>query len=85
MKTTVIHARVEPQTKAKAEIVLRQLGLTPTEAIRIFYKQILLRRGLPFAVEVPNHLTRETLDKSRRGEDVERFDSLDEMFASWEK
>ena len=48
LKTSVIHARIEPQTKKKAEEVLLKLGLTPTEAIRIFYKQISLRSGLPF-------------------------------------
>jgi len=84
MKTAVVHARIEPKTKAKAETVLRRLGLTPTEAIRIFYRQICLRGGLPFAVEIPNELTAETLAKSRRGENVETFESLDDMFASWE-
>jgi len=83
MKTAVIHARIELQTKTEAETVLRQLGLTPTEAIRIFYAQILLRGGLPFAVEIPNSLTKETLDKSQRGEDIQAFDSLSDMFASW--
>ncbi|MBU2262293.1 MAG: type II toxin-antitoxin system RelB/DinJ family antitoxin, partial [Proteobacteria bacterium] len=39
MKTSAVHARIEPQTKKKAEEILRSLGLTPTEAIRIFYKQ----------------------------------------------
>lgn len=84
MKTAVVHARIEPKTKAKAETVLRKLGLTPTEAIRIFYKQICLRDGLPFAVEIPNELTAETLAKSRRGEGVQTFESLDDMFASWD-
>ena len=54
MKTSVVHARIEPQTKHKAEGVLRKLGLTPTEAIRIFYRQISLRGGLPFSVAIPN-------------------------------
>jgi DNA-damage-inducible protein J len=85
MKTALVHARIEPQTKRKAEGVLRKLGITPTEAIRIFYRQISLRGGLPFAVEVPNERTSETLDKSRRGDGVTEFDSLDDMFASWEK
>ena len=84
MKTAVIHVRVEPDTKAKAESVLRRLGLTPAEAIRIFYAQISLRNGLPFPVEVPNDLTAETLARSQRGEDVEQFDSLEEMFGRWE-
>ncbi len=85
MKTAVVHARIEPQTKRKAEGILRKLGITPTEAIRIFYRQISLRGGLPFAVEIPNERTAATLEKSRRGDAVEKFDSLDEMFESWEK
>ncbi len=85
MKTSFVHARIEPQTKRKAEKVLHKLGITPTEAIRIFYNQISLRGGLPFAVEIPNERTVETLQKSRRGESLQEFDSLDEMFESWEK
>ena len=85
MKTAVIHARIEPQTKEKAEKILRNLGLTPTEAIRIFYKQISLRGGLPFPVEIPNRLRASTLEKSRRGEEVREFDSFEAMFNSWKK
>jgi DNA-damage-inducible protein J len=85
MKTAVVHARMEPRTKRQAEGVLRELGLSPTEAIRIFYRLIALRRGLPFAVVVPNDGTAATLEKSRRGEEVEAFESLDAMFESWGK
>ncbi|MEI8243118.1 MAG: type II toxin-antitoxin system RelB/DinJ family antitoxin [bacterium] len=85
MKTAVVHARMEPETKRGAENVLLELGLSPTEAIRIFYRQIVLRRGLPFSVAVPNATTTKTLETSRRGKDVQTFDSLDAMFESWEK
>jgi DNA-damage-inducible protein J len=85
MKTAVIHARIEPHIKRQAEGVLHDLGLSPTEAIRIFYRLITLRRGLPFAVAVPNACTASTLEKSRRGEEVEEFESMDAMRASWEK
>ena len=83
MKTATIHARIEPDTKEKAEKVLRKLGLSPTEAIRIFYRQICLGNGLPFPVEIPNKRTAETLKKSRQGEEIEEFDSLEEMFDTW--
>ncbi len=76
---------MEPATKKRAESVLRKLGLSPTEAIRLFYQQIYLRRGIPFQVAIPNAITRMTLEKSQRGEEVESFGSLDEMFASWDK
>ena len=85
MKTAVVHARIEPKTKRKAERVLHKLGLTPTEAIRIFYRQISLRGGLPFNVSIPNELTTKTLAKSREGKEVHEFDSLDDMFESWEE
>ncbi len=80
MKTAVIHARIEPSAKLAAEGILHKIGISPTEAIRIFYRQITLRGGIPFAVQIPNKLTTSTLEKSRRGEDVTEFDSVDEMF-----
>lgn len=84
-KSAVIHARIEPETKTAAERILHRLGLRPTDAIRIFYRQISLRHGLPFSVEIPNELTRLTLEKSRKAEDIERYNTLDDMFASWKK
>jgi len=85
MKTALIHARIEPQIKQKPEGVLKKLGLTPAEAIRIFYRQISLRGGLPFPVEIPNELTSSTLEKSRRGQDLQEFKSLEALFKSWEQ
>ena len=84
-KSAVIHARIEPETKNAAERILHKLGLNTTDAIRIFYRQISLRQGLPFSVEIPNELTRVTLEKSRNGENIKRYDTLDDMFASWKK
>jgi len=83
MRTAIIHACIEAETKAKAEDVLRQLGMTPTEAIRIFYTQICRKGALPFPVDVPNQLTRDTLANSQRGEEIEEFNSLEEMFETW--
>lgn len=85
MKTAIIHARIEPHIKRQAERVLHKLGLSPTEAIRVFYRQITLRHGLPFTLDVPNECTSTTLEKSRRGEEVQEFESLDDMFESWKK
>ncbi len=85
MKTAIIHARIEPDIKRQAEGVLHKLGLSPTEAIRVFYRQITLRHGLPFALDVPNECTEKTLKKSCHGKEVQDFESLDAMFESWKK
>ena len=82
-KTAIVHARIEPATKQKAELVLKKLGMSPTEAVRLLYQQICLRGGLPFEVRLPNEVTRKTLNKSSRGKEVQSFDTLDEMFESW--
>ena len=53
-KTETIRARVEPELKYLAEEVFSELGLSPTEAITLFYTQVTLHRGLPFEVRIPN-------------------------------
>ncbi len=79
-RTATVRARIEPTLKADVETLLHRLGVTTTEAITMFYSQIRLRKGLPFPVEVPNALTRKTLEATDRGKDLNTYDSLDEMF-----
>ena len=50
-KTEMIRARVEPELKDQAEEVFSDLGLSPTAAITLFYRQVTLHHGLPFAVK----------------------------------
>lgn len=54
MSDTVVRARVDPGLKTDAEAVFDQLGLTTTDAIRLFLSQVRLRRGLPFPVSIPD-------------------------------
>ncbi|MDR4508424.1 MAG: type II toxin-antitoxin system RelB/DinJ family antitoxin [Candidatus Brocadiaceae bacterium] len=58
---------------------MKKLGMSHTEAIRIFYNEIYLRGALPFTILIPNEITKKTLGKSRRGEGVQFFDSLGEL------
>ena len=60
-KTEMIRARMEPELKRRAEAIFEVLGLSTTEAITLFYKQVTLRRGLPFSVEIPNAETHEAM------------------------
>jgi len=78
-KTEMIRARVEPGLKHEAEAVLDKLGMTPTEAITLFYKQVTLYRGLPFPVRIPNAATRKALQEARSRKDIESFESV----AAW--
>ena len=80
-KSEMIRARVEPTLKHNAEAVLGKLGMTPTEAITLFYKQVALYRGLPFPVRIPNAATRKALDEARSRKNIESFESV----AAWER
>jgi len=53
VKDAIVRARVEPRLKEEAESVFECLGISTTEAIRMFLTQVKMRRGLPFAVEIP--------------------------------
>ena len=85
MKTAVVHSRIQPEIKEKAESILLRLGLSPTEAIRIFYTQITLRNGMPFEVTIPNSETEKALEDSRKGRNLESFKTVDDLFESWDK
>jgi DNA-damage-inducible protein J len=39
-----------PALKRQAEAVLKEIGLPPRVALELFYKQIILRRAIPFPV-----------------------------------
>jgi DNA-damage-inducible protein J len=80
-KTATVRARLEPSLKSEVEDILSTLGLTASETILLLYRQIKLRRGLPFDVTIPNDLTAQTLRQSKRGKNVKRFRSKKEFYA----
>ena len=78
-KTETIRARIEPELKHNAEAVLAELGLSVTEALTLFYKQISMQHGLPFDVKIPNDVTIKTLKQVRNREDLAEYSSLDDL------
>ena len=80
-RTATIRARIEPRLKSEVEDILSQLGLTVSETILLLYRQIKLRRGLPFEVLIPNQLTAKTLRESKAGKSVKQFGSKKELYA----
>ncbi len=52
-RTSNIFARVEPEVKEQAEIVLNQLGIPMSNAIGLFLRQVILQRGIPFDMKLP--------------------------------
>lgn len=84
-QSAVVHARIDQATKTATEKVLDTLGMTPTEAIRLFYRQIALRKSFPLELHVPNKLTASVLAKSDKNQDIETFKTAADLYASWDK
>lgn len=53
-KTANLYVRIEPELKENAEQILSALGIPASNAINMFYKQIILQKGLPFEVKLPS-------------------------------
>ena len=94
LKSSNVAARVEPEIKAKAEAILENLGISASNGINMFYRQIILWNGLPFRPSIPTvqhpvsleEMTKDEFDakmerglaQARAGEGV----SADEFFDS---
>ncbi len=78
-KTAMIRARTEPKLKKEVESIFSELGITSTEAINIFYKQVRLRKGIPFEVKIPNKVTRKVFNDSENGKNLRSFKDINKL------
>lgn len=78
-KTANLYARIEPGLKEEAEGILSELGIPASNAITMFYKQIVLHKGLPFVVtlSIPGQVNYASL--STRELDEELSKGYDDM------
>lgn len=86
MKTEIVRARIEPDIKAKSEAVLAEIGMSQSDAIRLFLTQIAIRKEFPIELKSPGRVAEERAakgktegkpDKDQEGEAVEQlFDQV---------
>ncbi|MGH8329758.1 MAG: type II toxin-antitoxin system RelB/DinJ family antitoxin [Pseudomonas fluorescens] len=76
LKTTV-RCRIDEDLKAQATEVLNACGLSISDAMRLFLRQVVATQGLPFEVRAPSEKTARAMMEAR---DIrQRFDSIDDM------
>ena len=85
-----VHARIDANLKSAAEEVLQDIGISPTDAIKIYYKQIVFNQGIPFKVSRPkyNRETLDAIDEARQmllDPNLKTFSNADDMFAELDK
>jgi len=85
--TTMIHVRVDEQIKAQATETLAAMGLSVSDAVRVFLMRVVADKQMPFALKAPNAETRaamveaDEIARTRRA----RFDTATELFDDLEK
>ena len=71
----------DPEVVAKAEAIFAEMGMTPEEAISLFYKQTALRGDFPITEWYPNEETQAAIQEARAGIGLVKYSSLEEFRA----
>ena len=79
-KSATVRARIEPELKVDVETLFKRIGLSTTEAINLFYRQVKLRNGLPFNVVIPNKKTEKVFKDTDAQRNLIRCEDADDMF-----
>ena len=77
--SSFVHVRVKTEVKEKAGEILSRIGLTHSEAINMFYAQILNYNGIPFEARIPNKETLKALKDSREGKNLIKADNIKDL------
>ncbi len=80
MKAATVKARIEPELKYDAERILAALGLSFSEAIELFLRQVKLKKGIPFDIRVPTEITVKTFKDTDEGENLIHYKTHKDMF-----
>ncbi len=79
-----VRARIAPAIKNEAATVLATMGLTVSDLCRMALTRVANEKRLPFSAEIPNEipndLTRETIEKAERGEEIFHAKDAEDLF-----
>jgi DNA-damage-inducible protein J len=78
-KTASARAVIDADIKREAEAILKELGLSVSKSVEIYYRHIIAQRGLPFELQIPNEKTMKAIENSRQGKG-QRFSSLEALY-----
>lgn len=78
--TQFVRARIEPVLKTEAETVLNELGISPTQAIRMLYKRIVRDQEWPLELKIPNKETIQVFEETDQGIGIVECRNVDDLF-----
>jgi DNA-damage-inducible protein J len=84
MTDCIVRSRIDPLIKAQADQLFEHMGLTLSEAIRLFLYQSVAEKRIPFYISMPNEKTREVLKQCEHGQNIS-ITSLEQLNNDWDK
>jgi DNA-damage-inducible protein J len=85
--SSMVHVRIDETTKVQAAEALQAMGLSVSDAIRLFLCRVVADQALPFELKVPNAETRAAIAEARSMTPAQRkrFTKAEQLFAELEK
>lgn len=77
----IVRSRIDHETKLRAQNIFSQLGLSMSDAMRLFLHQVIEENGLPFSVKIPNRQTRQAIQEVELGQSTST--GLKEIRKNW--
>lgn len=74
-----ISSRIDADLKREADSILAEIGMKPSQAIALFYTQIVRQRGIPLSLKLPNEALEDAMSEARDPEfkqSAERYASV---------
>jgi len=86
-QTSMLHIRVDDDIKEQATVALSAMGLTMSDAVRLFLRRVVIDQAFPLELKVPNTETLAAMEESRAlmAKGRSGFASLEELLADLEK
>lgn len=86
-QTSILHIRVDEDTKEQAAEALNSIGMSVSDAVRLFLRRVVIEQAFPIELKVPNAQTLAAMQESRKmmAKRNARFNSATELFADLEK
>ena len=83
----MLHVRVDDDTKEQATTALNAMGLSVSDAVRLFLKRVVADQAFPLELKVPNAVTRAAMAEADKiaAKNKARFETADDLMADLEK
>lgn len=84
MRNAFVKVRIDSDLKKKVEDLFKEMGVSPSEAVRMFYKQVDVHKTIPFPVKVPNEETKKAIEETKNRQEIVECENVEDMFEKLE-